>query len=96
MIQANKNYLGSILCGPRRFFESDQKNLIKKIFFANQFKWILNRYFYTFSRIPNGIFPKKSSMKYCDQAKKVIFMTKVNLNGDLNVDFENVFRIQLN
>ena len=35
-------------------------------------------------------------MKYFDQAKKVIFMTKGNLKGDLYVDFENLFRIQLN
>ena len=35
-------------------------------------------------------------MKYCDQAKKVILMTKVNLKGDLNVNFENLVRMQLN
>ena len=36
-------------------------------------------------------------MKYCNQAKKkYIFMTKRMFKGDVNVNFENVFIIQLN
>ena len=35
-------------------------------------------------------------MKYCDQAKNSHFHDQRQFKGDLYVDFENLFRIQLN